>query len=599
MKNKILYILILGFLFSCTNLDETLYSEVNESNFFKDKESVDALFLRAYEHGVSASTWERWFVEELSADQFALPQKGRHAEDGGNWRRLHRHEWNATESTLESCWDEYYKGIGFCNNAIEVGQSLNFSDLGMTKEDQKKYISDEKMLRSWFHYQLFTLFGPVVISEDTKTVNGNSTTQEVFDWLVAQINENIVNLPKKTQLNCSQVNGWEGRFSQGVAAVLLMRLYFNANWLIGKDMFSEAATVAQEIINGKYGAYDLDPRWNGPWDADNINSPELILSFPQALNKFTDEFWWYWFQNYTATNVFMNKSDYDQPWNGFCLQPSRDIYGTLYSETKGWTLGSPYEKYDDRDLRKQNFKITGPDAGDYVGMFLIGPQYSGYDGTIQTGTEEWKNCSFVLVDQIGRFCEQSSIVDNDAKKEAWIDSQMERINSSGGNKAYFIADDEIPSDMIKGEENSGIRFVKYPFYPDSYSGLQRSSCFVEYRLTEVYYTLAECKFRAGDKPAAARLINRVKERNFNQEDWGTAKYPEDGSTLTQQELLDEWGREFLGERRRRTDLLRWNVFADGTWWDKSVHDDYRTFFPIPTKTLNNNSLISPSDGYTY
>jgi len=42
------------------------------------------------------------------------------------------------------------------------------------------------------------------------------------------------------------------------------------------------------------------------------------------------------------------------------------------------------------------------------------------------------------------------------------------------------------------------------------------------------------------------------------------RYPEDGSVLTAQELLDEWGREFLAEKRRRTDLNRFGLFTTGT-----------------------------------
>ncbi len=32
-------------------------------------------------------------------------------------------------------------------------------------------------------------------------------------------------------------------------------------------------------------------------------------------------------------------------------------------------------------------------------------------------------------------------------------------------------------------------------------------------------------------------------------------------------MIDEWGIEFLGEGRRRTDLIRWDMFVTEAWWD--------------------------------
>lgn len=46
-------------------------------------------------------------------------------------------------------------------------------------------------------------------------------------------------------------------------------------------------------------------------------------------------------------------------------------------------------------------------------------------------------------------------------------------------------------------------------------------------------------------------------------------------------MLDEWGREFIGENKRRSDLIRWGVFSKGTWRDKKPDADNHTeIFPI-------------------
>ena len=49
-----------------------------------------------------------------------------------------------------------------------------------------------------------------------------------------------------------------------------------------------------------------------------------------------------------------------------------------------------------------------------------------------------------------------------------------------------------------GETNSGVRLVRYPVYPESAGIDFQNIDEVEFRLSEVVYTLAECKMRAGD-----------------------------------------------------------------------------------------------------
>jgi hypothetical protein len=112
----------------------------------------------------------------------------------------------------------------------------------------------------------------------------------------------------------------------------------------------------------------------------------------------------------------------------------------------------------------------------------------------------------------------------------------------------------------------------------------------EIRLAEVYYALAEVRYRAGDKATAAQLLDAVRKRNFPDEIWPANSYVNNLSKLTDTEFINELGREFLGERRRRTDLVRWNRFGD-EWWDKPKDATDRSVFPIPVRQLNANPLL--------
>lgn len=149
--------------------------------------------------------------------------------------------------------------------------------------------------------------------------------------------------------------------------------------------------------------------------------------------------------------------------------------------------------------------------------------------------------------------------------------------------------------MNHADHNSGVFALKYPFYPSSDDN-RITSAYAEIRLAEIYYSLAECKYRAGDKAGASVLLNDVRKRNYPAN--STSLYNPDGSELNDQEMLDEWGREFLIEGRRRTDLIRWGKFNSGTWWDKKPDADNHTeIFPIGINVLNTNRKLKQNPGY--
>ena len=114
------------------------------------------------------------------------------------------------------------------------------------------------------------------------------------------------------------------------------------------------------------------------------------------------------------------------------------------------------------------------------------------------------------------------------------------------------------------------------------------------RLAEVYYTLAECKMRAGDKQGAANLINTVRKRYFPNGD----PDPVTAANLDKYRMLDEWQVEFLGEGRRRTDLVRWDAYVTEDWWDhKATNNKNLNRFPIHYSIIGANNLLEQNPGY--
>jgi hypothetical protein len=548
---KFLIIAGLGSLFvSCTNLDEEIFSQIATENYYQDKNSIEAAFLRPFEHGHWCG-WDgdRWILQELTADQFVWTQKGKHGYDGGQWIRAHGHTWTDEEGIINGGWVGPYQGIGQCTTYISDFESLDFTKFGLTEADKNNYIAQLRTLRSWYYLFLIDFYRSVPIPLDTKTKVGQSTPQEVFSYIEKELKESIPSLPKVAL---------PGRFGQAGAAALLARLYLNAKVWIDTDRFADAKKVAQDIIDGVYGNYSLDTDYRGPFSdgLTNRRSPENIWVFPHKRNVY--EFGWMYnaMMHYQARYSLGNTWG---GWNGIHLTPSRDLQGNIYS----YKLGKPYEKFSNDDLRKQPFR-TNPD-GSYDGFFLIGQQYmydsdKGYGFTSEkvNGTEEYNGRPLSYVDQVGRFSEGAEGI-----------AKGSHVNT--------------------GEENSGVRLLKFPWLPES-KNLFQNNWVAEIRLAEMYYIVAECLYRENDKLGAAKMLDAVRERNFPAEKWSANSYERNLTMLTEDEFVDELGREFLGERHRRTDLIRWNRFGN-EWWDKPVDTRDNTIFPIPKNQLTSNELL--------
>lgn len=558
-KYKALFasLLLLAVAPACTDLEEEAFDVLPAGNYYQDQNSIIAAVTRPYEHG-HWNGWngDRWLLTELTADQFIWAQKGRHGQDGGNWVRLHRHEWTPDEGAINMGWVGPYQGIGQCNLIMEDLAKLDYVSMGLTEADQVRHINELRVLRAWFYTFLIDYFRSVPIVTVSGESKPNSTPEEVFAFIETELKEALPNLPMEAQ---------PGRWDQGGAAALLVRIYLNSEAWTGTARYDDVAIMAQKIIDGEYGAYSIDTDYRGPFRS-GVNgywSPENIFEFPHAKNIY--EFGWM----YNATQHYQARYSLDNTfggWNGITLAPSRDLEGNVYD----YELGKPYEHYSDDDLRKQPFRTTAP-GGPYEGFFLIGPQYGfgydkgyGFDSTVVVlGTEEYIGDPLVYVDQVGRFSE----------------------GAEGLAKGSHIE---------TGEENSGVRFLKFPWLPDT-QGLFMFNSAPEIRLAEVYYALAESKYRTGDIAGAAELLDAVRKRNFPESEWAAHSYVMNPGMLTDDEFVDELGREFLGERHRRTDLVRWGMFGN-EWWDKAADGADKTVFPIPSSALNANPELKPN-GY--
>lgn len=570
MKSKIiLFILAIAgsLVCSCTELDEKPYSTVVKGNYFQTKDDVIRATLRTYDQAFSSLAVSFEFQEDAS-DEMMTPNRQGHWLDGQYYYRLHYHTWTSQDRFANNTWNTLYQGIAQANNSIEDLQTIDREKFGLTEAEIKHFIADLRVFRAWYHLRLLDYYRNIIISTEYKDADPRplqATPQETVDFIERELMEVVADLPIKGE-------GTNGRWTKAGAISLLVRLYLNAKVYTGVDRFAECAAVSQDIINGKYGDYSIDPRWDGPFDYDNQNSPETIFAFPSRVG-FASYHYTGGIYNmcipYKAAPYFQAQTTVHTNFK-YALQPGRDVDSVEYP----FELGKPlvkFQKYPD-DVRLKKYKNLG--NSEREGMFLWGYLVDPETGQRIQGT---KGYDYYIRDQVGIFNRK---VGND---------QI----SYGPGEGHLNPDKQ--SDMTHADENSGVFVVKFPFYPSSDPNSLESD-YVEIRLAEIYYSLAECKFRAGNKEDASALLNAVRQRYYPA---GSASlYSTDGSELTEQELLDEWGREFLAEGRRRTDLIRFDKFTKGTWWDKQPDaDDHTNIMPIGQAVLLESPQLEQNPGY--
>jgi hypothetical protein len=551
----------------CTKLDETLYDRITSENFLQTKNDVTRDFLRAFEHSYWSIQGNNLFtLQEDAGDQLMTANRQGDWFDGGQYQRLHYHTWTAQDGYTSGAWSALYQGVDLATNSLEDLEAI--TDPGkfdMTQAELDDMIAELHTLRAWLYIRLFDLYRNIEIITKVKgETEGQpqSTPQETFDFIEKELKDAIPKLPTNDELGVNAI----GRWTKGGAAALLVRLYLNSKVYTGVDHFTECAALCQDIIDGKYGTYQLESRWDAPFDYNNAQSKEVIFGFPGSFGL---THWQYTVDmqfgllSYQIPRYF-GFTDFGDANPKFGLQPGHDIDSAEYS----FQLGKPvvkFQKYPD-DFRLKLYRNLGDSKRE--GMFLFGYlPYINSSGKKDTVRGNKGSYPLFFRDQVGMF-----------------------LDAKPGTK---IADKE--SDINHADHNSGWFMAKYPYYPSDDDN-KISSAWAEIRLAEIYYSLAECKYRAGDKAGAAELLNDVRVRNYPA--GSPSLYNPDGSQLTDQEMIDEWGREFLAEGRRRTDLIRWGVFNTGTWWDKQPDADNHTeIYPIGQNVLNSSPQLKQNPGY--
>lgn len=494
---------------SCTNLEEDITDRLIADNFYKtDKDfirTVGPLYTTLYSLGNHGGYFT---LQEVSSDEVLIPTRGSEWGDGGQWIRAHRHEFKPYDPAVSNAFNFLYNSIFSCNRVIATIQDAvqkGYADPALAG----KYIAEVRTLRALFYYWGLDGFGniPVVLEFDLPEDYWPPTVPraEVFAMVEQELAESVPLLEKKNDPTTY------GRFNYYAGKALQAKLYLNAGVYTGTPRWNECLAACEEIISSNL--FDLEPNYRDNFMTDNGGSREAILAVA------FDEVFAQGFNLHLMTLHPASQATYNfdqQPWNGYC------------------SLQEFYNKFDDADIRKENF--------------IVGPQYAA-DGVTP------------LLDQFAE------------------------LDDPDGPQVNFTPEiTDITQPVLR---QAGVRIGKYEFRMGATQSL--SNDMPVFRYADILLSKAEALWRLDPaSPDALNLVNLVRNRAYEPDQ------PLAG--LSAQGLLDERGREFFYEGMRRQDLIRFDAYGNPTQFMPGS-DPCKELWPIPTGQVNVNPNLIQNPCY--
>lgn len=549
-------------------LETDPYSDITPEQFYQNEDEFIAAVtgvasqLRVFNDAVLN-------MQEHSSDEMMVPTRGPDWGDGGIWREMTQHTWDATHPFPDQSWEALQVGVARANGVLTTLQASE----AIPEAQQAQFAAEVRFLRAYFYYQLMDLFGnvPIVVEEgaDTEyttqdeitptTPPPQNTRPEMFDFVLSELtgctagnfNADCIDSPGGALADLpARADVPYGRATQGAGYALLARVLLNAEVYggevtdggidTGPPMYAEASDAAGVLIDGDY---TLTSDYFENFTADNYNSDEIIFA---AVHKADAD------AGFVRHNAVLhyNHTLPATPWNGFT------------------TIAEFYNSFEEGDDRRD--------------QFLVGPQYA----------EPSSGCS-------GAECYSDE------------DSGPVMIRGSDTQLDFTV---EIPSIRLSegaAVEAAGARPLKWELDPNA-SGANMGNDFPIFRLAEMYLIRAEAENEVNGPTAAEPDLDVLRARA------NADPVPTGLSTAEMRALiLQERGYEMHNEGVRRQDLIRYE-FAHGgiprgtpytseedpyaptfttEWLFKQESEPHRALFPIPENQISVNPELQQNPGY--
>ena len=431
--------------------------------------------------------------------------------------------WSKSNTFVAGIYYRFYFDITLCNHFLDMTEELN-------DEKTLRQRAEVRMIRAINYYFVLDMFNggpmPMHVSPDKPAY---ATRAEMFAWLEEECKELEGLLPEQ--------RASKYRVDRGAAQFILMRMYLNAAVYLGTPgtpnydlaRWNDAAIYADKLIqNPAYELYDVP--------AAERNDDHVYYSAYQQLFMGDND------QTAAKEAILLIYQDaqYCQSWAGarFVVNAPRDADFVPSGSSDSWTCVRSCPEF-----------ITNVWVSKEVAQDI---KLNEYQMPVR------------LQDDRAIFCS--------------VSTQGKAFSLSGGTASDLYASWGMP-------KFTGIYSTSTD--PWNWTSPVGIADWVDtdiplFRIAEAYMTYAECMQRGAAVPAGARYSNMLDPINALRRRAHAAEL----TSCSYTQLLSEWAKEFWGEGRRRTDLIRFEQFAGDkasmSWEGHNGKFDGRfCVFPIP------------------
>ena len=408
--------------------------------------------------------------------------------------------------------------------------------------------AEVRFLRALHYFYLLDGWGNVPLVTTTGAVNTpQSSRVELFQWLEQELLSLRDGLCEPVTRHEGEVD--YGRVDRDAANLLLARLYLNAQVYTGVARWADAARYAKMVIDGPHKLHTQSYAGTGIDGVYREYTPYQMLFMGDNGN--TDA---------AAEAVFPLPNDGAREdnmrygWGGATFLICSTVDGDVHP--------NPYNPQDINGLYDNNFWAGNRARPQLVRLFFPNddaPKAHAYD--------------------------VYPAANDDRALFETADRHLNVENVSDFRHGYAaVKFNNFKTDGSRGSSST---------FPDADFFMMRSA--------EAYLTYAEaltCQ-AGGVVPAqAVEALNAIRAR----------AHAEQRTSYTLFQILDEWGREFYFEGRRRMDLIRFNRYGGTTdylWsWKGGIlagrnFDAFRNVFAIPSDVMAANPNLVQNPGYEY
>jgi len=548
-------------------------------DFYETEEGVNSAITAAYSFLRWGVGGERFDVfTELGTDLFT------EGEDGSNRESFNKYatQLNPDVSILNEMWENHYKGISDANITM---QKIMDSPSLMESVKNQGY-AEMQFIRAFLYFDLVQQFGRIPLvtegSFEIRTSFQRAAIADIYSQIIADLRNAVEYLPEKPSKY--------GRATRYSAAHLLAKVYLTRGSAVkeprGQKPTDMDSTIfyADQVINS--GLYQLQSNFASLWDINNQGNSEVVFGVQftkdPLFNGDGNKQHLYWLSWYEDQPGMLRDVENGRPYRRHVAtkKTMEDLYDRLHDSRFYKSFKWVYYANNVNTLPKWQ-----PLSFDGTVYFTPDPSKGQIDGQLKF--QYGDTAIYYTMQKVG------------------LDPNTNDMRKLRANYTYAYFPRETHSiryfpSLVKYLDNTR----------PSVSEEKGSREWVRMRLGETYLLAAEAAGRKGDLNKAAEYVNVVRQRAAwaegevkDQQIWmfeggvNDTQSTYDDLKVTTADLsgdivafmLDERGRELLGETNRWEDLVRCEVLYD---WVKKYNPDalhlkeYHKYRPIPQKHID-------------